>query len=106
MVIVVAAAATAAGYGVYKGGQSAVQGVKNKIEKVKDGRQKKKEDQGLSFIRQKKQEEAARKEAINTAEKGEPSISDRVARFKTGIGSQTEKKPPGRFSRFGKKGDN
>jgi hypothetical protein len=126
MVIVVAAAVTAAGYGVYKGGQSAVHGVQNKIEKVKDRRERNKERQGLDFVRQKKDEEAARKERLrapgnrnedslhstdwasesnNSAGTGDASIKDRVARFKSGIGSTTEKKP-GRFSRFGKKGNN
>lgn len=124
MVIVVAAAVTAAGYGVYKGGQSAVNGVQNKIEKVKDRRERNRERQGLDFVRQKKQEEAARKERLEAAigNKREDSwhsteglssnstgtgdaIKDRVARFKSGIGasSKTENKP-GRFSRFGKKG--
>jgi hypothetical protein len=127
MVIVVAAAVTAAGYGVYKGGQSAVHGVQNKIEKVKDQRERNKERQGLDFVRQKKQEEAARKErianlrngsedplrstegasgSINSTGTGDAaSIKDRVARFKSGIGSTNEKKP-GRFSRFGKKCNN
>jgi hypothetical protein len=135
MVIVVAAAVTAAGYGVYKGGQSAVNGVQNKIEKVKDRRERNKERQGLDFVRQKKQEEAARKERLgaigsteavsinstgtgdssindrvarlstNSAGTGDSSIKDRVARFKSGIGSKTENKP-GRFARFGKKGNN
>jgi hypothetical protein len=144
MVIVVAAAVTAAGYGVYRGGKAAVNGVQNKIEKVKDRRQRNNERQGLDFVRQKKQEEAARKERIaviaskSDANKNKPedplswaegvstdstgtgdsssdrlarlgtgdsSIRDRVARFKTGIGSKTENKP-GRFSRFGKKGGN
>jgi sensor domain CHASE-containing protein len=135
MVIVVAAAVTAAGYGVYKGGQSAVHGVQNKMDKVKDRRERNKERQGLDFVRQKKQEEADRKERIarlrNETEgdswhateqgraalggstttststgTGDASIKDRVARFKSGIGSTTEKKPAGRFSRFGKKGNN
>jgi hypothetical protein len=126
MVIVVAAAVTAAGYGVYKGGQSAVNGVQNKIEKAKDKRERNKERKGLDFVRQKKQEEAARKERISAIRNGmedplrstegvsgstsstgtgDASIKDRVARFKSGIGPTTEKKP-GRFSRFGKKGNN
>jgi hypothetical protein len=127
MVIVVAAAVTAAGYGVYKGGQSAVNGVQNKIGKAKDKRERNKERQGLDFVRQKKQEEAARKERISAIRNGmedplrstegvsgsttsstgtgDASIKDRVARFKSGIGPTTEKKP-GRFYRFGKKGNN
>ena len=127
MVIVVAAAVTAAGYGVYKGGQSAIHGVQNKIEKVKDRREQNKERQGLDFVRQKKQEEAARKERIanlrnnnedplrstegvsgsaNSTGTGDASIKDRVARFKSGIGSTSEKKLAGRFLRFGKKAAN
>jgi hypothetical protein len=85
MVILIAAAATAAGYGAYRGGTAAVKDVKRKCERNRHIKEKKDEnDQSFSL---RKEEEALKKKQAGTL-----SANDRLERFKKSIPGGGEKK--------------
>lgn len=95
MVILAAAAITAAGVGVYKGGKAAAADVGKKLRRRGQAKERKETDAELQQMRQdEREQQQARTESMST--------EDRLKRFKRGVGASERKSQPERKGLFGR----